>query len=179
MKLRGSEVAFVSPVFRVYRERWEARGATLTRDVVRHRTVVAVLPETERGTYLLVRQFRFPVRVPLVEVPAGFVEPGETAEEAAARELLEETGHEATRLERLAEVYTSPGFTDERVTIFMARARRSARAAHGDEDEVVELVEFTRSALAALADAGGIVDGKTLLALVLAGVVAPFGGERP
>src|SRR4029450_11278251 len=113
---------------------------------------------------LLVRQFRESVREELLEIPAGvFDVEGEDGAACAARELLEETGYRAGNMEDLAAMYTSPGFTNERIELYRANAEPA-----GDpiEDEVQVMAMPIGRALEALAR-GDIVDPKTIAGLLL------------
>ncbi|MBE3589508.1 MAG: NUDIX hydrolase [Firmicutes bacterium] len=113
----------------------------------RGKDVVSVVALTERGTLLLVRQYRFPVDDWTIELPAGSVEPGETPEEAAERELLEETGHRASHWARLGTVWQSPAASDLRHHYFLARGCRPHAPVKADELEAVECVEWTEEEL--------------------------------
>jgi len=136
------------------------------REVVRHPGACAVVALTPSGDVLLVRQMREAVREVVLEIPAGIFDvEGEEAGACAARELLEETGHRVTRLEHLGSTYTSPGFTDERIELFLAEAEPVANAVAEGEMELVR-VPFDE-ALALVLD-GRIRDLKTVAGLFLA-----------
>ena len=94
-------------------------GRKATREVVEHGDVVAIVPLLEGDDVLLVRQYRLPAEKVLLEVPAGGVDRGESVEAAAQRELGEECGRRAGRLERLGGFYVSPGFCNEFVHVFL------------------------------------------------------------
>lgn len=170
----GSRAVFEGRLLDVFVDRVESRdGRASEREVVRHPGAAAVLPffpagtsgEAGEPTVVLLRQYRYAPGVTLWEVPAGTLEKGEGPEECARRELAEETGLGAGRLESLGRVYTSPGFTDEEVYLFLAPepAPGDARPEEGEElrPEEVEL----RAALGMLEE-GRIVDGKTVCALL-------------
>src|SRR5262245_50946838 len=95
-------------------------GRTVELDVVRHPGASAVVPFGSVDEILLIRQFRHAAGGSILEVPAGKLDPGDTPEACAARELEEEAGRRARRLEKLASIYTSPGFTDEVIHLFAA-----------------------------------------------------------
>ena len=95
-------------------------GRSAEREVAEHAPVVVIVPLDGAGSVLLVRQYRLPVRQFLLELPAGGIDPGESVEEAVQRELREETGQRAGRLERLATFYASPGYCDELMHLFLA-----------------------------------------------------------
>jgi len=160
-------VLHVGPVFRVERLSVDcADGAVREREVVRHPgavTVIAVLPD---GRLVLVRNRRVAVGLRLVEFCAGKLEPGEEPAATAARELEEETGYSAGRIESLGRFFTSPGFADEVMHVFLASDLRPGpqRLEPGEELEVLVLSEpELRAAIAR----GEILDGKTLGAYLL------------
>lgn len=133
------------PRMRVYEALLRYPSGTTQRYVYRKPggDVVSVVALTERGTYLLVRQYRFPVDDWTIELPAGAVEPGETPEEAAKRELLEETGHLAGAWQRLGTVLQSPAASDLLHHYFLARDCRRVAPVKADELEPVECVEWS------------------------------------
>lgn len=142
----------------------EPSGKEVHREVVRHAGSVVLLAVTAAERLLLVRQYRYPVDDFLLEVPAGHIDPGESPEEAARRELVEETGFYPHRLEKLLEFYPAPGFTDERMHLFRAE-ELERREATPDEDEDLELCELPVAEALELVDRGSISDAKTLVAL--------------
>ncbi len=146
-------------------------------EVVEHPPAVAIIPVDEKGRVWLVRQRRHPVGGDLVEVPAGLIDTGETPVQAARRELLEECGVSAARLERLGAFFTSPGFTDERIELFLATGLASLPAAGFSPDpDVSEVVRMPVAAAIAQAERGEIPDLKTSAALLLARAVLARGG---
>ena len=136
------------------------------RDVVIHPGAAAVLPVLPDGRVLLVRQYRHPVERSLWEIPAGTLEPGETPETCARRELLEETGHEPGRLSAQGAFHSSPGYTTERIQLFVAYDARRVSEPTG-EHEISAVGTFTEDDLLSLLRAGELVDGKSWLALSL------------
>jgi ADP-ribose pyrophosphatase len=143
----------------------EPGGVRATREVVRHRGSVAALPVADDGSLILVRQYRYAVGEALWELPAGRLDGGETPESGMQRELREEIGHRAGRLEEIAFFYTSPGFSDESLHLFRASALVADQAV-GDDDERIELATFTLAEAEALIARGEIRDGKTLVAIL-------------
>lgn len=162
MQPEGARTAFSGALVRVEIERWPHGD----REIVRHPGAAAVLALTPADEAVLVRQLREPVREPLLEIPAGVLDvEGEEPADAAARELEEETGYEVARMERLGEILTSPGFTDERIALFLARTvpRPAGRSEAG--------VDVVRMAFPEALDAvrsGRIRDAKTVVAVLLA-----------
>jgi len=139
-------------------------GRSAVREVVEHAPVVAIVALDGEGKVLLVRQYRLPVQRLLLEIPAGGIDPGESPEEAAQRELQEETGQRAGRLERLCSFFASPGYCDEYMHLYLATAlERSALAA--DADERIEVVRLPLSEALQLIERGEICDAKTIIGL--------------
>lgn len=155
-----------------------ADGTEVRREVVRHPGAAVVLPELPDGRLVLVRVFRHAAGGWMLEAPAGTLDPGESPEACAGRELVEETGWRAGRLRPLGSWYPSPGLFDETMHLFHATGLEAAERAP-EEDELVEPVVVTRAEAAALVRDGSLRDGKTLLALFLAGVVAVPPSPRP
>jgi ADP-ribose pyrophosphatase len=144
-------------------------GSTGELEMIRHSGASAVVPVLTDATadpeILLIRQFRHAADGPIWEIPAGRLDPGETPEACAARELTEETGEHAGRLDRLATFYTTPGFTDERIHLFAARDL--TRGQHRREaDEFIETRRIPLSHALEMIRTGEIVDGKTIVALL-------------
>lgn len=144
-----------------------ANGMETRREVVEHAEVVAIVPVDEDGRVLMVRQYRLPARDVLLEIPAGGVDPGEAIEAAAQRELREETGHSAQRLEKIAGFYVSPGYATEFIHVFLARRlQHDPGKADADEDIVVQRVPLEEALR--MVDAGQIRDAKSIVGLLLA-----------
>ena len=137
-------------------------GRIASREVVEHKPAVVIIAESDRGELLLIRQFRYPVRAEMLELPAGIVEPGEDHESAAIRELQEETGWRPDRIAKVTEVYSSPGFTDELFIIYYATNLRESRLPC-DDDEFIVPMFASRKQVEELIAQGRIDDGKTLL----------------
>ena len=145
-------------------------GSTGRLEILRHPGAAAVVPFLDDPTapdprLLLIRQFRHAADGVIWEVPAGRLDPGESPETCARRELEEETGMRARSLERLTTIYTTPGFTDERIHLFLAHGLDEG--AHAREaDEFMELHTLRWSRVGELIRGGEIQDGKTLAALM-------------
>jgi 8-oxo-dGTP pyrophosphatase MutT (NUDIX family) len=145
-------------------------GSAFTRDIVRHPGAVAVVPVTDAGDVLLVRQYRGAVDRHLLEIPAGTRDvEGEPPAETARRELLEEVGVDARDMRLLATMYNSPGFCDEETYLFLATGLDTgATAPHGIEEQYMEVVPVPLADIDALMASGQLIDGQTLLGLLLA-----------
>ena len=145
-------------------------GSTGQLEMVRHpgaSAVVALLdePRSPDPRVLLIRQFRHAADDFIWEIPAGRLDPGETPSTCAHRELEEETGMSADVLSRLTTIYTTPGFTDERIHIFMAHELK--KGSHKREkDEFMEVATRKWSEVMSMVRGGQIVDAKTLVALM-------------
>ena len=125
-----------------------------------------MVPVFSNGDVLLVEQFRYPMQQSLLELPAGRIDPGESPEETAARELVEEVGFRAGRLEKLAAFYTTPGFCNELLHLYLAGDLEPGQRA-GDEDEELSVHRYSPKQLEKLIRRGKIVDAKTLIGLHL------------
>lgn len=141
-------------------------GREATREVVEHPGAVAILPVTDDGKLILVRQFRYAIGREILEVPAGTREPGEADEVTAVRELREEVGVEADTVELLARYFISPGWCNEQIAVFRATGLREV-GSQPDQDEVIELVTISVDDLPALIASGDIADAKTITAILL------------
>ena len=146
-------------------------GDEFERDLVHHPGAVSVVPVAEGGTHvLLVRQYRAAIDRDLLEIPAGKRDvDGEAPEVTAARELEEEIGMRAGRLEKLAEFYNSPGFCDEHAILYLARDLTSCpTSAQGVEERHMTVERVPLDDVPGLVASGGIVDAKTIIGLCLA-----------
>ena len=143
-------------------------GRITTREVVEHPGSVAIVGVTADGNVLLLRQSHHTIGRALLGLPAGTLEPGETPEACARRELEEETGYRAGRLTQLASYYTSPGYTNERLTIFHAEDCEPA-GGEIDPDELIQVIAMPWNDVARLLEPGPeqIQDAKTLIGLLL------------
>lgn len=138
-----SQTAFAGRVLQVRVDAVVARSGPTSREVVIRPPAVAIIAESHRGEIVVIRQFRWAVGETLYELPAGLVDPGESPEEAARRELAEETGYRAKEWRPLFEMYTSPGFTTERINLWLARDL-SLGSPQWDPDEEIAVERWTR-----------------------------------
>lgn len=139
-------------------------GKTSTREIVKHPGAVSVIAITNENKLVLVRQFRKPLEKTILELPAGKIEPGEDPIACAWRELEEETGYKAERMEHLVSFYTSPGFANEYLYVYCAKGLTKGET-HPDQDEFVELVELTFAECLDRIRSGEICDAKTIVAI--------------
>lgn len=169
VKLLRSETIYEGRVVRLRRDEIELPGGRRSQlEIVAHPGAAAIVPLDGEGRVLLVRQYRYaPGGRWLLEVPAGKLDPGEEPGTAAVRECEEETGYRPGRLDSLGGLWTTPGFTDEWIHLFLARDLTPGRQDLQEDEalsvEPVPLPEALRMALD-----GGIDDGKSIAALVRA-----------
>lgn len=143
-----------------------ANGVVSTREVVQHRGAVAILPILPSGEILLVSQFRLPAGKILLEIPAGTLNPQEEPLTCAQRELEEETGYVAGKWQKLVSVFLAPGYSTERIHIFLAEELSPGRMSP-DQDEILALKRFPLPQLLKMIEEGEIEDAKTIIALLL------------
>jgi ADP-ribose pyrophosphatase len=145
-------------------------GSTFERDVVRHPGAVAVVPLLDDGRVVLVRQYRAPVDAELLEIPAGIRDvEGEAPEVTAQRELAEEVGLAASRLDLLCRFHNSPGCTDEEVYVFLGRGLTEVDDdRHGIEEQHMTVERHLLDDAIAMIASEAITDAKTIIGLTLA-----------
>lgn len=142
-------------------------GKVAGREVVEHPGGVAVLPLTDEGEVLLVRQFRYPYGEILTEIPAGKREPGEDPMTTGVRELAEETGAVADRVVSLGVLYPTPGYCNEVIHLYLATGLHFAET-DPDEDEFLSIEKMPLEALVDEVLAGNVPDAKTQVAVLKA-----------
>ncbi|MDH3519358.1 MAG: NUDIX hydrolase [Myxococcales bacterium] len=140
-------------------------GRVAELDIVHHPGAAAVVPFTSESDVLLIRQYRHAAGGSILEVPAGKLDPGDTPEICAARELEEEGGYRAGRLEKLGWIFTTPGFTDEIIHLFAAFDLERIATRHED-DEVIELVHTSLAEALDWIWRGQLTDAKSAMALL-------------
>ena len=153
------------------------RGERLEAEIVRHPGSVVLIPVTDMGEIVLVRQYRHAIGRWAWELPAGSLKNGEEPERAAARECHEEIGLIPSRMERLGAFFPTPGYCDEEMNYYRATGLRPPRdddpAAQQDEDEDIEAKAFSVDAIRAMIASGEIIDLKTVAGLTLIGPAGP------
>ena len=163
----SSEEVFGGRLISVVRDTVREGEKTYLREVVRHPGGAAVVPLFEDGTVAFVSQYRHPTRRYVLELPAGKLDPGERPAETAARELEEELGLVAGRLEQLSEFYTTPGFCAERLWVFLATGLTETER-RPEEDEIIEVVRMPFARALEMVMSNEIDDAKTIIGLLLA-----------
>src|SRR5436309_1284472 len=166
-KILASEKVFEGRVFNVTVDSVREADKTYTREVVHHHGSAVILPAFDDGTIALVRQYRHPAVKYLLELPAGTLNDKESPEEGAARELEEELGLVAGRLEKLSEFFVSPGFCEEKMWLYLA-TDLTQTAQRLEEDELIEIVRLPIDRALQMITDGEIEDAKTIIGLMLA-----------
>ena len=166
-EILSSEGVYAGRLISVVRDVVREGEKTYVREVVAHPGGAAAVPLHADGTVSLVSQYRHPARRYVLELPAGKLDPGEGPAETAARELEEELGLVAGRLEQLSEFYTTPGFCAERLWVFLATDLSETARRH-EEDEIIEVVRLPFARALRMAADGEIDDAKTIIGLLLA-----------
>lgn len=142
-------------------------GKKSVREIIRHPGAVCVIPITDNGEVIMVRQFRYPFSRALLEIPAGKLEKDEDPLDAVKRELEEESGVRAENIEFIGITYTTVAFTDEKIYTYMATGL-SYNEAHPDEDEFLEVEKIPLDTLVNMVMSGEIKDSKTQIAILKA-----------
>ncbi len=145
-------------------------GSTGQLELIRHPGAAAIVPCASDPpgadpTILLIRQYRYATGGQLWEIPAGTLDPGEDPEACARRELMEETGVTAARLQRLTSIWTTPGFTNEVIHLYLATGLTTGEPSR-ERDEFIEVVPQPLSRVLALIRDGEIRDAKTVVAIL-------------
>jgi ADP-ribose pyrophosphatase len=140
-------------------------GARHVKETIQHPGAVAIVPLVDGGRVCLIRNFRIAVGKTLIELPAGTLEPGEDPAATASRELTEETGYRAERLEKLCELSMSPGILNERMHLFAAHGLQAGPPAREPGETIENLVVTWDDAMRMVFD-GAIEDAKTLVGLL-------------
>ena len=162
-----SENVFTGRVFTVTADTIQEGDVTYTREVVRHPGSAVIIPVFDDGSVALVRQYRHPAVRYLLEAPAGTLNEREEPAIGAARELEEELGVVAERLEKLCEFFVSPGFLEEKMWLFLATNLTPTKQKL-DADEIIEIVRIPFAQALEMISDGEIEDAKTIVGLMLA-----------
>lgn len=167
-ELIKSETLLTGRVFTIQRDLVKTPdGRQTTYDIIHHGGSVLIVPVDQEGNLLFVRQYRHAAGKDLLELPAGTLAEGEAPEACAARELREETGFAAGKLEKVGQFYLAPGYSSEFMHVFVARDLRPDPL-ESDIDEFLTLETIPLDAALAMAERGGVPDAKSLAGLFLA-----------
>lgn len=168
MKLINREIVYKGKIFDVAEDTIEIEKNKVTKwDLVLHNGAAAIVPITEKGEVLLVKQYRNARDGEVIEIPAGKLEKGEDPLRCAKRELEEETGYQAGRIEKLCAMYTAIGFSDEKLHLYLATDLKEGRQ-HLDEDEYITLVKYPLEVARDMIFTGEIEDSKTIAGILSA-----------
>jgi len=140
-------------------------GKQSKREIIEHSAAIVAVPILPDGRVVLVRQFRLPARGPLLEAPAGGVEPDEDIDEAVVRELEEEIGYHAGKVQKLFGMFVAPGYTEEIIYAYLA-TELTPQTAKADDDEFIQIETYTLDEALSKIDTGEIRDGKTIASLL-------------
>jgi ADP-ribose pyrophosphatase len=161
------ETIFEGKVVRLYLDKVRLpNGKEAEREVVLHWGAVGMVALDDEEKVYLVRQYRHPVGRELIEIPAGKLDPGEEPLDCARRELMEEIGYSADEWRELAFFYTSPGFSDEMLHLFLARNLKEG-VADPEEDEFLDIMHLPLQEALTMVARGEIQDSKTIVGLAL------------
>ncbi len=138
-----------------------------TREKVTHPGAVAVIPVNAKGEVLLIKQYRYPIEKVLIEIPAGKLDPGEPPVECAIRELHEEAGVIDGKVIHLTTIYTSPGFSNEKMEIYLAVEFKETDN-NPDHDEFLHLYRAKLEDCVKMVEEGIITDAKSIIGIILA-----------
>lgn len=161
-KTISSEIIYEGKIFNLDRLKiLLPNGEISERDVIRHNGGVGILAINDDGKILLVEQFRKAIDQVLLEIPAGKIDKGENPEDCALRELEEETGYKAKKIEFLNKIVMAPGFADEFIYLYYASGLYKG-VKGGDDDEFINLHEFTLDEVNQMIFDGKILDSKSI-----------------
>jgi ADP-ribose pyrophosphatase len=166
-KILNSQKVFDGRVFKVTVDTVSEGELTYQREVVHHPGSAVILPVYDDGSVVLVRQYRHPAVRYLLEAPAGTLFDGERPEMGAARELEEELGLVAGRMEKLSEFFVSPGFLEEKMWVYLATELSEGKQ-RLDDDEILDIVRLPFADALEMITSGEIQDAKTIIGLMLA-----------
>jgi ADP-ribose diphosphatase len=165
-QILDSKVIFQGRVFDVTVDTIREGEKMYEREVVHHPGSAVIVPIFEDGTIALVRQYRHPAVRYLLEAPAGTLIRGEVPEEGAARELEEELGFVAGRLEKLSEFFVSPGFCEEKMWVYLA-TELTETTQQLEDDEILNVIRIPFSQALSMITTGEIEDAKTIIGVML------------
>jgi len=166
-QILASETIFSGRVFQVTVDTIREGETTYQREIVHHPGSAVILPVFDDGTIALVRQYRHPAVKYLLEAPAGTLNRGEAPEEGARRELEEEIGVVASRLDKLSEFFVSPGFLEEKMWVYLATGLTTTES-RPEADEILNVVRLPFSEVLSMISSGEIEDAKTIIGVMLA-----------
>ncbi len=163
----SSETIYQARVFSLCRESVILpNGVEASLDIIHHPGAAAIVPLLPGNQVVMIRQYRHAIRQFLWEIPAGTLNPGEDPIECARRELVEEAGYRANHFEKLIEVFTAPGYSDEKIHIFLATDLEPA-IQDLDQEEIIEVAQMPLERTLDMIGEGAIQNGMTIVGLSL------------
>ena len=165
-KTLKSEKIYEGTIINLRRDKVTAQGGTASREIIEHNGGAVIAALTEDKKLVMVRQYRKPADKVMLEVPAGKIDPGEMPLEAAVRELKEETGYTASKVEFLTEFYPSVGYSEERLYLYLCTGLTPGETCF-DENEAIEIEEIDLDRLFKMAMSGELDDAKTIIAILM------------
>ena len=172
-KTLKSEILYKGKKVLLQRDEVELESGRKThREFIIHPGSAAIIPILPNKRIILIKQYRYAVKNTLHEIPAGTMEPGETPVQCAHRELKEETGYTAGRLEKLVQFYPSPGISNELMHLFLAKNLKKADE-KPSSDETLEVIEVSMDDCLEMIKTGNIIDAKTICGILLCGQNPP------
>jgi len=168
-RVTSSEIMFRGKVFDVKVDQIEYKGTNhkASRQVAVHPGGAVVVPVKDDGKIILITQYRYPLSKVILELPAGKLEKDEDPMVCAERELTEETGYTAGRITKLGKIYTTPGFCDEILHIYLAERLTPGNFAREEGEEGMEIVEFSLDEIGEKIRNGEICDAKTICGIAM------------
>ncbi|MGB5157320.1 NUDIX hydrolase [Desulfobacterium sp. N47] len=167
-KLNSSKMIYKGKVFSFFSDNVTlSNGLTTNIDVIRHPGASAIVPFLNYNEIILIKQFRYAAGGFIWEIPAGVLSPGEAPLECAKRELIEETGYSAGKMEKLTEILPVPGYSDERIHIFLATGLSESKQ-NLDDDEILKVHTLKLDTVMEMIGSGEITDSKTISGVCLA-----------
>lgn len=170
-KTLKSEIIYQGAIINLRRDKVTVQGGTSYREIIEHNGGAVIAALTEDNKLVMVRQYRKPADKVMLEVPAGKIDPGEKPLEAAVRELKEETGYTAEKVEFLTQFYPSVGYSEEVLYLYLCTGLTPGET-NFDENEAIDIEEVELDRLFKMAMSGEIDDAKTLIAILMVKALA-------
>lgn len=170
-KTLKSEKIYEGAIINLRRDKVTVQGGTSYREIIEHNGGAVIAALTEDNKLVMVRQYRKPADKVMLEVPAGKIDPGEKPLEAAVRELKEETGYTAEKVEFLTQFYPSVGYSEEVLYLYLCTGLTPGET-NFDENEAIDIEEVELDRLFKMAMSGEIDDAKTLIAILMVKALA-------
>lgn len=164
-EISSSEYVYRGKILNLRVDQVRSGSSTVVREIVEHRGAVAIVAMDDQARVLLVKQYRSAAKQEMMEIPAGTLEPGEDPSACAPRELEEETGYRAAEWQELGSFYSSPGFSTEKMVLYLARGL-TLFTPSPEEDEQISVHAIPLAESLAMIDRGEISDAKTIVGLL-------------